>query len=295
MALAGGNLLPPNVVVTMAAPNHDPDSPISLNANEPLVLATPFLSWDDAPAVGGVLQVSLPTYRAFKAFGSRLSLSPNPLDITYARTIHIMVLKINAMAWGRILTEYITSGLITNLPANATLSNWYTTLGDLVISTPANLQLSIPDFSLGQPFTVPAANGIPRNSLLRVRFFSLTNVVDLQIPGSSPFDLIADLYGMVGACLSNLSRQSEISPLQLLANRIRQTSGETLDGSLAMSLISILTVNKLPLSLRPLILSPNTLREEARDRFLYRESVIARSSIEEKRLSILRTWYANSL
>ena len=82
IAGAGGlGPAPPPVAVQLALPG-TADSPISLLASEPIVLATPFLQWEAQPAVGAAApRVHLPFWRAVRFFLKRCRCGPAPADL----------------------------------------------------------------------------------------------------------------------------------------------------------------------------------------------------------------------
>ena len=78
----------PPIVVTIPPLLVGPEIYCTLDANEPLVLATPCVGWEPAPAVAGVAaQVRAPTCRMIRCFIAKCSLSQDPLTFASARTL----------------------------------------------------------------------------------------------------------------------------------------------------------------------------------------------------------------
>lgn len=101
----------------------DPKLSVDVQATHPLVVSTPFLSWDPAaPDQLGRAMAGIATWKAVRAFGRRLSASKSPADLSASRRVHPLLLGLSAAAWTRVLDEYISSGL---------LSRPLRTLGDL--------------------------------------------------------------------------------------------------------------------------------------------------------------------
>ena len=77
-----------------------PESPVLFPQALPLIVSTAYLGWDAAAAgVGGVAQVSMPSWKMVKVWGSRLALSKLPGDIGTTRTITPLNLRLNGAAW----------------------------------------------------------------------------------------------------------------------------------------------------------------------------------------------------
>ena len=134
------------------------ESPIFLEANEPLVLATtPFIDWQPAPpaAAGGPPRVSLAHFLAVKHFASRCSTSRNPADLAAAAAAHPLVLRLGGAFWTRVLTELVPNGLLDH-PFGST-STLELAMSQLTITNPANLEVGAADWTLGQAFAIPGA------------------------------------------------------------------------------------------------------------------------------------------
>ena len=129
-----------------------------LEASSPLVLATPFLPWE-AVAGGPPAQVRLPQRIMLVVFVAPCTLEDTPASLAFFQSIHVMTFALSGSAWSRILTEYVSSGLLS-APASD-LSAFRATLHGLTIGTPANLIIHTPDLVVGEDFDIAGVPGVP--------------------------------------------------------------------------------------------------------------------------------------
>ena len=148
----------PPVNVHLPAGPATPDSPVFLDAAEPLVLATAFLPWQSYPAAGAIpARVSLPSWLMIRLWIKRSSLSSLPADLAVLAVVDVFEFGLIAVAWSRILTELVDSGLL-----NATFSDPSTldvAVEGLTIANPALLVILAADLDRGESFDTPGAPG----------------------------------------------------------------------------------------------------------------------------------------
>mmetsp|Transcript_23682 Transcript_23682/g.57119 ORF Transcript_23682/g.57119 Transcript_23682/m.57119 type:complete len:293 (+) Transcript_23682:73-951(+) len=143
-----------------AVDNSSNDHPLILNADEPLVISTPFLQWQSFPpaAPGGPPRMGIPHHRAIKAFARRCSLSTAAADLTGMAAIDCFVLFLSAAAWQRLLNELLASKLLEGGPFTA-WSTFLDRIERIEVTTPSSLALTMNDFDLGESFEAPAIPG----------------------------------------------------------------------------------------------------------------------------------------
>ena len=90
-----------------------PESPVILDAAEPLVVRSAFLGWDPVAAgPGGNAQVSLPTHKMIKVFYARCRISSVAANQAAARDVALTALRFTGPFWTRVLRELEDSGLL---------------------------------------------------------------------------------------------------------------------------------------------------------------------------------------
>ena len=96
----------PAAVQVVVPLNPTDDSPVILEATEPVVMAAPYLPWLPRPAVAGApAQVSLATHEMLYLFSSRCQLSrtlPIPAAIS---ALNPLTIRLSGAGWTMILTE----------------------------------------------------------------------------------------------------------------------------------------------------------------------------------------------
>jgi len=120
----------------------------------------------------------------------------------------------------------------------------------------------------------------------------LSSVLDLELPGDSPWAVIDSLAGMLGPCLSAASRVPQSSCVQLaaasLSSSIRQcyaiATGD--DHSVASNVRDYIHTNRLPRRFQPCGVDWTELRVAARDAFLYGRSADGRRPVEQSRIFV---------
>ena len=118
MAAPGGVLAlpapapPPPVVVTVGAPLAARCLAF-IPTNDPIVQRTRFLPWTDHAAVGGAAATSsIPAYVLLRHFIVRCTIGGLPADLAAAQLRSVLTGSLTGAAWGRILTEFVASGLL---------------------------------------------------------------------------------------------------------------------------------------------------------------------------------------
>ena len=285
------------VVVTSPAGPPTPECPIWLQANEPIVTDTQqFIDWQPAPAdPAGAARVSIDTFQAVKAFVSRCKLSRTPVDMAAAAMINVLTIRFEDAFWSRLLTELKASGVFVN-PITE-LGGLLDSIGAAAtITNPPNLEIVAADWRMAPAFAAGpggagAAAVATRAALAQVRFFSLLPVTRLEkATASCPFLPACTVVGILGPCLTQLARQSEISSVRLAADGFRALQPAAplpTDGALAMRAASFLPSQRLPFPLQAVGVGESELREEYEDGVEYNKSADGRRLIEEKRVLLL--------
>ena len=117
------------------------DCPIYLDANSPVVLATPCLNWQPAPAgPGGQARMQLMTFQAVSAFLPPCSTSRTAVDQAAANAVNVLTVRLTDAAWSRILTELLAAQVFAQT-ANS-LDELHTFMKGATIPTPANLEMA---------------------------------------------------------------------------------------------------------------------------------------------------------
>ena len=263
-----------------------------LDAGCDVVVCTTFLAWVPAPAIGGGPPLAgLSTFQLLWAFGSRLRTAPAPAVVGAVRGASAFTLRISAAAWGRVLDELVLAGVFSGGPID-NYEELQLLIESAVFPTPANVYISNADLALGQPFTLPNGNGAAavnaRAMLAQVRYLSLATVALLEDASTStPWKAVVTVCVCVGGCLTSASRVDETSHMQDFAALFRARRPEcTTDGALARALRTLSSDVRLPLELRPDILTPDALAEAAIDGLNY-QSASRRTGIEERRVHLL--------
>ena len=134
--------LAPPIAVVIPPLLVGPDVPVQLDANEPMVLATPCIGWQPTPAVVGVAaQVEAPTCRMLRCFIARCGFAQDPATHAFARNNDLFGFVLTAAAWTRILTELRDSGLFATVYTK--LRHLAAALETLVPQNPALLLTSL--------------------------------------------------------------------------------------------------------------------------------------------------------
>ena len=97
-----------NPVIVESPAADSAEMPVFLRAAELVVTATPYLDWQPAAAAAdGSARVSLSTFQMFVAFAPRCAVSRIPADLTAARAVNVLILRLQNAAWARILEELL--------------------------------------------------------------------------------------------------------------------------------------------------------------------------------------------
>ncbi len=283
----------PLPVIPVQVPVHPrpADTPVYLPDDDLLVVATPFLPWQAAPAVGagGPTRASLATYQMVKAFGTRCKVSRLPADLTAARAAHLLNLCLTAGFWSRVLTAIRDAGLANGIPI-ADIRGLRARLRGLNIP-PNQLLVVAADWSLAPAFVIPQGAGAAalatRASLTDIRFLSLASIPLLEQNEDpvEPWAIIGELAGAFGAVLTQAARADEIGTLQTAAAHLKAYQPRVIaDGPLATGLRTFVANNQLPVLLRSASLDSVDLADDLLDGLRYRAE---RAAVEEKRIHLL--------
>ena len=288
-------------LVVVDSPAGAPTSgcPIFLTANSEVVLATPGLDWQPAPAgPGGAARVQLMTFQATKAFLPRCKISRIPADLAAANAVNALTVRLTDACWSRILTE-LNSAQVFTRTANS-IDELHDFLKEANIPTPANLDLVAGDWRNAEAFTLPGGGGAAavstRQLLAPIRFLSLLAAPSVEEPAAPlPLGLLCAIVGALGPSLTQASRRAETSTVQLTAStlRIHLASTAPTDGLLAVKVAPFFKSKQLPYQLRGLGVTETELREELEDGIEYNRSDQGKLAVEEKRIHLLAAGCAN--
>ena len=144
-------------LVVQVLPGNGADSPVALPANNPLVLASPALKWNAAPAgPGGVARVSLSQSSMIRCFGRRCGAAPAVADQAFARTnVTPLNMGLSGPCWARVLGELLASGILA--AGIDGLPELDKSLDGLTLANPASLHIAVADWALGEAHTAVAA------------------------------------------------------------------------------------------------------------------------------------------
>ena len=277
------------------------DCPIYLAANSDVVLSTPSLDWQPAPAgPGGGARVQLKSFQAVKAFLPRCKTARTAADQAAALAVNALTFRLTDACWSRILTE-LTAAQIFAKTAHS-IDELHDAIRDATIPTPANLDLIAGDWRNSEAFALPAGAGAAavaaRARLNPIRFLSLLSVPTVEEPTAPfPFGLLCSIVGALGPCLTQAARRVETSTVQLTAATLRLHLAATAptDGLLAIKVVPFFKSKLLPFQLRCIGVTEIELREELEDGIEYKRSDQGKLAIEEKRVHLLATGYATPL
>ena len=164
------------------------------------------------------------------------------------------------------------------------------------IPTPANLDLVAGDWRDAEAFALPAggaAAAVAARALLTpIRFLTLLAVPSVEEPAAPlPLGLLCTIIGSLGPCLTQASRRTETSTVQLTTStlRIHLAATAPTDGLLAVKVAPFFKSKQLPLQLRGCGVTETELREELEDGIEYKRSDQGKRAIEEKRIHLLAT------
>ena len=117
------------------------------------------LPWKHNAAAGNAAATStLPTFVLIRVFFSRCSIGPTAADLSAAAGISVFDLVLTGTAWSRILTEYVSSGLLAiNCPKPRDLIQ---AVLDLALNNPNHLALVAADWIATAPFDVAGVAGV---------------------------------------------------------------------------------------------------------------------------------------
>jgi len=187
------------------------DCPIYLDANSPVVLATPCLNWQPAPAgPGGQARMQLMTFQAVSAFLPPCSISRTAVDQAAANAVNVLTVRLTDAAWSRILTELLAAQVFAQT-ANS-LDELHTFMKGATIPTPANLGLVAGDWHNAEAFTLPGGTGAAavaaRRQLEPIRFLRLVFVSAVEEPTAPlPLGLFSTIVAALGPSLTQASRR----------------------------------------------------------------------------------------
>lgn len=276
------------VMVSMAAAPITADSPVFLRANDPLVLATPFLGWNNVQ--GAPARVSLASFQMFRVFASRCRVGQSDNDRETADALSILQVRLSEDAWSRILSCLVDNGLLAlqaeNFPAFSKM------ISELDIADATQLEISADDWVAGEIFAIPQDQAALSIALQPLAYLSYVTVSLLEgdIQLKLPWENLCYLTGALGPCLTQRSRGQATSSVQLVAQKLRAFLGGTAisDGAAARGLCDALPDLKLPTIFKSTSVREADLRLELLDAIQYHTaSESGRATIETRRVSLL--------
>ena len=289
--------LPANLVCNVPAAQSR-EGWVDIDSGSDAVSRTPFLPWQPMAAAGAAAQQRsrITTLQFARAFGTRCSISRVPADLAAAQGASVVRVRFNGPFWTRVLTELAASGFfVAGLFAN--LREMLEALTRLALQNPQQLLITAADWSLGQDFVIPAGAGgaaaARRQLLLPTRFISLVtaDMLELSPPSPTPLKVLFDLLGFLGPCLTQASREQEVSTFQAAARKLRAAvdSGNSVDGTLATDLFGYLEgqLEAFPDQLRSVALDETSLRSELTDILDFTRSALHKTNTEQKRVKLL--------
>ena len=221
------------------------DCPIYLDADSPVVSATLFLGWQQAPVgPGGRARMQLMASRAMIAFFPRCFISRGIVDQTAAHAVNALSARLTDSAWSRILTELLSAQVFAR-PANS-LNELHASMGDACFPTPARLGIAADDWRHMVASAVPAetdtASVAAHQQLEPIRSLGLVNALDVEVPMASlPLGLFSAIVALAGSYRTQAVQELE-APSVLLASvfHAHLTSTVRMEAQLAAEVASFI-------------------------------------------------------
>ena len=150
----------PVVIPVRVGPTIDGSRFLCLRAADPLVVATPFLSWKTVAANSAAgPEVELAEWQLLEAFGLKARCGPALPDMNAFRARNLLTLQFVAAFWSRYLSELVNSGLLASpLSHRKALRQC---IAALLPVSPANLYVLATDWAAEECFDTPAVAAIP--------------------------------------------------------------------------------------------------------------------------------------
>lgn len=311
---------PQNLISPATVDNSQPDHPLSLRADEPLIAATPFMHWQPQPAAaqGDPPRMCVPHSRAAKVFLRRCSLDPSAASVLGFSTTNCFTFFLNDAAWNRVINELLQSDLLMGGP----FTDWPTFLARLEtlnIQQQGQLTLAFADLDAGESFDTPAVPAQPAVAAVPARrgqpaqaavpatdaqpavdgpaalaYLSLVTVDMMSSPlALCPLEDWCDMLGALNAGRTRASRLGRLATVNTsgvmlqsaVSSRLLGAAGsQASDPLLAVNLPDIFKEIKLPRCLLPLELSEADLRAELRDSIRAARSDLDRAAVEVARI-----------
>ena len=284
------------VARTTGGPVNTSEDPVFFSQADPLVMATPFLLWRPAAAMGGIAQVQLSQQELMAHFIGRCDRDGADAPTLLAfNTRSPLVLAFEGAFWSRILTEYVASGLLSM--SFSDLPSFCDALSRLVIGTPANLLVLAPDIRVGEDFATPGVAAVPGRAArgsrpavpavpaipatpgpAELEVLSLVTIEALREPGTpSPLLALARLMAVLGGVLTRASRDSPLCLAKMtmallrpnLERRIFGAAGGASNAAVAFHLKAFLLEVNLPPMFASRSAKPNDALKDLSDAIRY--------------------------
>mmetsp|Transcript_20942 Transcript_20942/g.52256 ORF Transcript_20942/g.52256 Transcript_20942/m.52256 type:complete len:213 (-) Transcript_20942:276-914(-) len=153
---APGLLSPATIDFTLS------ECPLLLQADEPLVTATPFLQWQAYPpaAPNSPPRVGIPHTRAVKTFLRRCTLNQTQVHSGGFSAVDCFTFFLHPTGWNRVIDQLLQSNLLHGAPF-AGWPEFLTHLERISLQQADQLQLNPTDLDLGESFDAPPVPGQP--------------------------------------------------------------------------------------------------------------------------------------
>lgn len=276
------------VMVSMSAAPITADSPVALRADDPLVIATPFLGWNSVQ--GAPARVSLASFQMFRVFATRCRVGPLDNDRETAGALSIVQLRLSEDAWSRILSCLVDNGLLATGSQN--LPSFLEAISKLAISDATQLDISTDDWVAGENLVMPNDQADLSAALQPLAYLSHVTVclLENETEPLKPWENLCYLAGALGPCLTQRARGQVTSSVQLVSQKLRVFLGGAAisDGAAARGLCDSLPDLKLPAVFQSTSIREADLRLELIDAIQYHSaSESGRATIESRRVHLL--------
>ena len=232
------------------------------------------------------------TSQAVIAFFSRCSISRRIVDLTAARAVNALAVRLTDSAWSRILTELLSAQVFAR-PANS-LDDLHASMRDACFPTPARLEIVADDWHHVEAFAVPAeidaAAVTARQQLEPIQFLSLVNALDVEEPMAPfPLSLFSIIVALVGSFRTQATLRMGAPSVRLSASAFRAhfTSTACTDAQLAAEVASFVERSMFPHQVRNFGASEDERCKDLKGGFNHLSSSWGGRSVEGERVQLL--------
>lgn len=315
----------PAPVIVVSLPAVNGARPFAFSAAEPLVVATPFLSWVSIGIRAGVPQVTLNEWQMINAFSRKARGGPDAASQAALANRSVLTLQLSDAWWSAYLTELVASGLL-RMPM-AVREDLMRMVKDIIPANPANLLVLAADWAVCEEFDIPGIPGVPglpgraripgrggRAAVAAVPpvppvlpiaptpgpaelvFLHLADLSLLEDNGAAePWASVARASGMLGAAATQAVRIRVMSNVRRTAAQLKAAVARHLgldaspanDAPIAGALGSFLAASPIPTGLEAHGVSEAELALEAADAFRAQRSKTDLLAVEESRFHLV--------